>query len=154
LPVFLNEFQDPDITREKENKWRRVNSFTTLEVRHQERVIFEYLIFDVYEGVKFAGVPRVDWFSHILDRYRERISTDILAYSREQMVQEWLNKAPLESRGIMDLEELERLKVLEKAKAKPERKRRNHNRHICESNVLPGSAGITRRFTRQMGRKP
>lgn len=110
-------------------------------------------MFDVHEGVKFDGVSREGWASHLFQKYREQISADIQAFSREQMVQQWLDDAPLENQGqIMDLDEYERLQVSEQLKAKPARKKRNNNRHICESNILPGSVGISRRFTRQMGR--
>ena len=149
--MFLNEHSEPDLARRAENKWRRQNSFTTLQVLHQGSVILEYLLFDVHEGVKFDGVPQASWAAHVLEKYRGRISDDIRTFAREQMVQEWLDS---DSLMIMELEEYNRLRGLKQVKVKPTRKRRDYNRHLCESNILPGSVGITRRFTRQMGRNP
>ena len=149
--MFMNEHSEPDVAREAENKWRRKNSFTTLQVIHLGKVVLEYLLFDVYEGIKYDGVSLDAWPTRVFEKYRGRISQDIRTFSREKMVQQWLDSAPLE---IVDLEEYERLQQAQQAKAKPAPKRRNHNRHICESNILAGSIGITRRFTRHMGRNP
>jgi len=73
------------------------------------------------------------------------VTSDIYAYLNEQQVKAWLREA--ESATIVELEELI---VIKNPIKKP--KKRNHNRHICAENILPGSLLRTGRFTRRMAR--
>ena len=93
---------EEDITKKEENRWRRCNSFSTIEIVDEaEGLVFaRFLVFESWESVKFQGFNRESWPLYLSERYGclliEAISTYCRKKETSQLLQEWLAFATLE----------------------------------------------------------
>ena len=96
---------EEDVSRKQENRWRRVNSFSTLEIYDEadELVVARFLVYETFENERFEGCSRKAWPFKIMERYGTLLIEAISAHNRKKELENWLKEWP----GVASIEEIE-----------------------------------------------
>lgn len=87
---------EEDVSRKQENRWRRVNSFSTLEIFDEadELVVARFLVYETFENERFEGCSRKAWPFKIMERYGTLLIEAISAHNRKKELENWLKEWP------------------------------------------------------------
>ena len=87
---------EEDILKKQENKWRKGNSFATLEIVDEAKdlVFARFLVQEIWNNEKFQGFNRESWPIFLSERYGGLFIEAISSYHRkkelEKCLEEWL----------------------------------------------------------------
>jgi hypothetical protein len=87
---------EEDISMKQENRWRKANSFSTLEIFDEadELVVARFLVYETFENERFEGCSRKAWPFKIMERYGSLLIEAISAHSRKKELENWLKEWP------------------------------------------------------------
>ena len=96
---------EEDVSMKKENRWRKANSFSTLEIFDEadELVVARFLVYETFENERFEGCSRKAWPFKIMERYGSLLIEAISAHNRKKELENWLKEWP----GVASIEEIE-----------------------------------------------
>lgn len=105
---------EEDISRGRENRWRKGNSFSTLEIYDEadEAVVARFLVYETFENERFEGGSRDAWPFKIVERYGHLLIEAISAHSRKKEVENWLKEWP----GVATITELKQEEITPRMK--------------------------------------
>lgn len=87
---------EEDISMKQENRWRKANSFSTLEIVDEadELVVARFIVCETFDNERFEGCSRKAWPFKIMERYGKLLIEAISAHSRKKELENWLKEWP------------------------------------------------------------